>query len=644
MIKKYLLITLAAFLLAACGGGSNDKPLFPDSGGGLGSETPGGSTGGDTDAGGDDGAGNDGSEEAVVVKLGAYSGADFKEGAIHASALYLSSTDEIDLLASIVEPEKGNAYTNKAFGVAFTSTCSSEASNKASDSFTPAEIKSVENGQISVKYKASSCAGSGMKEDVITLTLYNLKGEHINYASEVASATVKIQIEKPSLEVEYVENVAELNVIPSTIPRGGKVAVTAVVLGNNGEPSKLTYQTEIASSCEASSNAIFDPSPVNITNGYYAASFDSGSCVGKQTITLTLKDSNGNKIGTAQGDIEILDAKLSVLTATTTTLATGEQTQITANVVDSNNTPITNKGYAVRYSSECSVESFSSTEAIVNGTAKAQYRARFCSGGNDVVTFKLYPLDASGMAMTSLELDSRTLALNLESPEIGHLVGGVFASGIKIKSALKARETARLSAIVVGATQRKITTSNFHVELTSACGAEFTDTSELTQNGSINAIYVPGECRIQDDITINLFELDSAQNPIFNNLVATSTVQVTIENPHLGYMDGADFKSGELTPFTTQLSAGGSLTVDAVIANGSDVQAQLIDGSKYAVTFNSRCAQDEPAKAEFGHEQKIIRDGQVSVKYTATGCVGKDIITFSLYSLDAEGNVDLEHL
>ena len=39
MIKKYLLLTLAAFLLTACGGGSSDKPLFSETGGGLGRDT-----------------------------------------------------------------------------------------------------------------------------------------------------------------------------------------------------------------------------------------------------------------------------------------------------------------------------------------------------------------------------------------------------------------------------------------------------------------------------------------------------------------------------------------------------------------------------------------------------------------------------
>src|SRR5690554_7889881 len=66
--------------------------------------------------------------------------------------------------------------------------------------------------------------------------------------------------------------------------------------------------------------------------------------------------------------------------------------------------------------------------------------------------------------------------------------------------------------------------------------------------------------------------------------------------------------------------------------------------SRYAVSFTSKCAEDQPVKAGFSHEQKIIRDGNVTVQYTAMGCLGQDDITFKLYSVDSEGNVDSQNV
>src|SRR5690554_7369740 len=151
------------------------------------------------------------------------------------------------------------------------------------------------------------------------------------------------------------------------------------------KPSKQTYQTSIASTCAA---AIITPDTANnpsgnITNGYYKAEFDAQTCTGIQTITLTLNDSSGAKIGTAQGQVEILDAQLEALavSAPMATLAIGESTQVTSKIVDSNGQVVTNANYMVRYTSSCSSGSFSSNGTVVKGGVAAQYNARFCEIG-----------------------------------------------------------------------------------------------------------------------------------------------------------------------------------------------------------------------------------------------------------------------
>src|SRR5690554_2584144 len=419
------------------------------------------------------------------------------------------------------------------------------------------------------------------------------------------------------------------------------------------KPSKQTYQTSIASTCAA---AIITPNTANnpsgnITNGYYKAEFDAQTCAGKQTITLTLKDSVGEMIGTAQGDIEILDAQLEALavSAPMATLAIGETTQITSNIVDSNGQVVTNANYMVRYTSSCTSGSFSSNETVVKGGVAAQYKARFCAGGTDTVTFTLFPLNDEGEVLEELELDAKTIDVSITDPEIGYLSSGVFTPGIKGKSNIKARESVELSAIVagteVGGVKRRITSTDFYAVLDSTnCGADFERESELTQKGVFTMVYNPNDCRVEDTITVKLYDLDDKNEAIYTDLVATTTFTIAIENPHIGYIDGTDFKAGEITPVPAQLSAGGTVNLQAIIADGNDVTATKLTDSRYAVSFTSKCAEDQPVKAGFSHEQKIIRDGNVTVQYTAMGCLGQDDITFKLYSVDSEGNVDSQNV
>src|SRR5690554_5866533 len=574
------------------------------------------------------------------IQLGASSLNTFKEGVIAASEYYVSRTSVVDLNASIVNPEFGNNYSNKEFGTAFTSSCSTDAGS----SFTnPGSI--VSNGQISTQYMASGCPSD---EDVFTLTIYNLNGTEINYTAPVATATVTIYIENPSLEDEFKDNVATLGVNPSVITAGATSTITAFEKANDGGLSQQNYQTEITSTCGAS--AQFTTSPATINDGTYTAVFDSGTCAGKQTITLTLKDSVGEMIGTAQGDIEILDAQLEALavSAPMATLAIGETTQITSNIVDSNGQVVTNANYMVRYTSSCTSGSFSSNETVVKGGVAAQYKARFCAGGTDTVTFTLFPLNDEGEVLEELELDAKTIDVSITDPEIGYLSSGVFTPGIKGKSNIKARESVELSAIVagteVGGVKRRITSTDFYAELISSCGADFERESELTQKGVFTMLYNPNDCRVEDTVTVNLYDIDDKNEAIYTDLVATTTFTIAIENPHIGYIDGTDFKSGEITPVPAQLSAGGTVNLEAIIADGNDVTAAKLTDSRYAVSFTSKCAEDQPVKAGFSHEQKIIRDGNVTVQYTAMGCLGQDDVTFKLYSVDSEGNVDSQNV
>lgn len=649
-LKLYATLFLA-LMLTACGGSSSDKDIDgPADNGGADNSLDGGSNNSDGDDDDDDTSGvdDDGNLEedtAISIKLGAHTGVDFKEGRIFSSKLYIAATDIVDLEAYVVEPKKGNAPTSIEYAAAFSSACVEKSQNKASEFFAPA-LQTINNGQISATYKPVDCLQNDITEDELTLTLYNVTEEGTDYTQVVATASVTIQVEKPSLEVEYEENIAKLNIFPSIISSGGQADVKAVILANNGEPSTMEYLTSIKSSCGSATNAEFNPNPAAINNGHYSAVFKAGSCSGKQSITLTLKDKSGANIGTAKGEIEIVTAKLADLSTTVATLATGELAKISSKVVDANGDDIQGLDYAVRYSSKCSKDSLKETEAIIRGTITTEYQAKYCGTKNtDKVTISLYPVDANGDVL-DLELDSKEIALAIEEPKVGYMKGGSFEPGINIKDKLQAREQATLTSVIVGASDRKITTDKFFVEYTtSGCGAEFDIATEVITNGSFSATYIPGECRTADDININIYAVDENNQPVYSEKIAAAQKDIEIENPHLGHIDSGNFVTDEIeNSLVGNLSAGGDIVLSAIIADGDDASAEKLDDSRYAVSFTSKCAEDEPARAELSLSEKIVRNGSVSIVYTAKGCTGKDEVSFKLYSLDENGEIDFEHL
>src|SRR5690554_7915880 len=125
MIKKYLLLTLTAFLLTACGG-SSDKPLF-------------GKDGSTTDGQGNETTEDSPSDSDVSIgteilnpRLGAGTEASFEAGILELSLTDLSAGGTAKISANIVDKDNNNKkIVSQSYKVVFSSTCSETQPSKA---------------------------------------------------------------------------------------------------------------------------------------------------------------------------------------------------------------------------------------------------------------------------------------------------------------------------------------------------------------------------------------------------------------------------------------------------------------------------------------------------------------------------------
>ena len=217
MIKKYLLITLAAFLLAACGG-SDDKPLFNNSG----SDTEEGGVTSPEDENNDVSTGT----EILNPRLGAGAEASFEAGTLELSLTNLSAGGTAKISANIVDKDNNNKkIVSQSYKVVFSSTCSETQPAKAE--FNNSEVTSG-SGSVSVNYTAKGCVG----EDTISANLF--AGDALKHTA-VAKITITpaevgainfVETNAPALAIKTMAN----PVLPTN------TTVTFQVVDINGDP------------------------------------------------------------------------------------------------------------------------------------------------------------------------------------------------------------------------------------------------------------------------------------------------------------------------------------------------------------------------------------------------------------------------
>src|SRR5690554_6252497 len=217
MIKKYLLITLAAFLLAACGG-SDDKPLFNNSG----SDTEEGGVTSPEDENNDVSTGT----EIENPRLGKGLETAFESGKLELSLSALSAGGTTKVTANIVDSDNSNKkIVSQSYRVVFASTCAEELPAKAE--FNNSEVTSG-SGSVSVSYTAKGCVG----EDTINAKLF--AGDELKHTAQ-AKITITpaevgainfVETNAPALAIKTMAN----PVLPTN------TTVTFQVVDINGDP------------------------------------------------------------------------------------------------------------------------------------------------------------------------------------------------------------------------------------------------------------------------------------------------------------------------------------------------------------------------------------------------------------------------
>lgn len=220
MIKKYLLLTLTAFLLTACGGSSSDKPLFGDNesstegqSGGTPEETP-----VDSDV--------STSNEILNPRLGTGTDATFEPGKLELSLTNLSAGGTAKVSANIVDKDNSNKkIVSQSYKIVFSSSCSESQPAKAE--FNNSEVISG-SGSVSVNYTAKGCVG----EDTISANLF--AGDALKHTAvtrvTIAPAEVGainfVETKAPALAIKTMAN----PVLPTN------TTVTFQVVDINGDP------------------------------------------------------------------------------------------------------------------------------------------------------------------------------------------------------------------------------------------------------------------------------------------------------------------------------------------------------------------------------------------------------------------------
>lgn len=146
-----------------------------------------------------------------------------------------------------------------------------------------------------------------------------------------------------------------------------------------------------------------------------------------------------------------------------------------------------------------------------------------------------------------------------------------------------------------------------------AIGDATIDTPVSLVNGFATTVYQPQGCVGEDNITASV---------TVNGNTTNASVTVTVRQlALLGSATDAGFEAGVLTFGMSSISAGGSTTLTASVADGD---GNAVDATASTVTFSSACSSSGLAEIE----SPVAAEGSiVETTYTALGCTGDDVVT-----------------
>ncbi len=631
-------------LLTACGGGGSpdknnevatDDAANVDASPGTG-DTPGA---GDTPDTGD---------VTSITNIGFGSGTevDHIPGRITLSSPYSMLGGGLQLSVDVVDNDNGNVAVAQAYQFEFSSTCTLK--EPAEAAFTVKKIGSS-TGSASASYRNIKCQGS----DTVTAKLLSADG-----TLELATATVVIPVSIPQLgsgsgaDFNAHRITGNSNLIDDA---STQLSINAVdTLNLNSLINSSDYVVLWSASCN---DANFSITKQPLSTSDIVTRYDANSCKNTDTVTVNLY---------AKDDLEtILDTASILLTIGETAsigalpkLGTGNgsdfnlgQLDLSANYalaggslvigvngvngLDANS--LLTADYLYQFESSCTAGTTRfSSDAITSATGQVTntYFNQTCSGG-DTVTVKLFAAGADVSSATPFATASASF--NTAMPLLGFGNGADFVIGdISGNANLVDEASTKLSATVVDPlnVNTELKTTDYYVAWKDDCTGDQSAFSIVTQNinSKIETRYDADavDCK-NPQITLELFNQ-------FDEVLDSVTLDLTIaeglepEQPLLGMGLTTDFVQRAIELSENPISARQTVAISVNIVDGKDGTNTLLNKTEYAVSFDSICATD--GRAVFDVTDKRTTSGQVTVYYTANGCVGDDRINATLYAVE----------
>jgi len=449
----------------------------------------------------------------------------------------------------------------------------------------------------------------------------------------ISGTTGEIRIGSGTGE-NFVDGAIELE--SPSITEGGSIEVRVNIVDSAGTLANVAGNVTFTSTCADQSEASFSPATLNIFSSTASSTYNHLGCTETDSLTATATlDSGTELVATASlsvtqvvqlGSGSGAGFQPGALTLENTSIISSGNSTVSVNIVDVNNTLITDLT-TVSFSSNCANSSLASftipSVVTTSGTATTTYLDNGCIGG-DFITATLQN------GSTSLTASGQISILPLR---IGSGSGGSFLDSIATiaDGSINSGDSTTVSVNIVDSNGTPYT-SPVTINFTSTCSAkapeeaQFIPSSLITATGTATATYVDKGCPGSDLITVELVNGTSAPNPTAINTVLISPLKV-------GTGSGGTFNESAITLTSATITEGTSTTVSVNIVDS----ANALITSPVTVNFNSNCADADPATASFTSSSVVTSTGTASTTYIDAGCPASDTI---VATLNAAGTVD----
>jgi len=647
-LVKITLTTVFFALLTACGGGGspdkNNNSVTVDD-----TTNVDGSSGSDGSPGADGSPDAPSTDDAAVISnigFGSGTGIDHIPGRITLSSPYSMLGGGLQLSVDVVDRDNGNVAVAQGYQFEFSSTCTLK--EPAEAAFTVKKIGSS-TGSASASYRNTKCQGL----DTVTAKLLSADG-----TLELATATAVIPVSIPQLgsgsgaDFRAHKITGNSNLIDDA---STQLSINAVdTLNLNSLISSSDYVVLWSASCN---DASFSITKQSLSTSDIITRYDANNCNNTDSVTVNLyaKDDLATildtasilltigetasigalpKLGTGNGS----DFNLGQLDLSTNYVLAGGSLVIGVNGVNGlNANALLQSDYLYQFESSCNAGTTRfSSDVITSATGQVTntYFNQTCSGG-DTVTVKLFAAGADVNSATPFATASASF--NTAMPQLGFGNGADFVVGdISGNANLVDEASTRLSATVVDPlnVNTELKTSDYYITWKDDCAGDQSAFSIVTQNISsdIETRYDADAVNCKNpQITLELFNQ-------FDEVLDSVTLDLTIaeglepEQPLLGVGLATDFVQRAIELSENPISARQTVAISVNIVDGKDGANTLLNNTEYAVSFDSICATD--GRAVFDVTDKRTTSGQVTVYYTANGCVGDDRINATLYAVE----------